>query len=151
MLLLEESWKFCQYQISLSSTGPGASCSFHIVGIHSPRAQPVAGGLYLFIVLADLFLIIEIQGASPGAEAAVRYSSRNHFSQRGHCYLLMSQWSPRTVLIKLCEAALPVCVSHTPAACFASHSICSSLINSFFPLLGFHFTSPPEISEPKES
>lgn len=60
VLLLEESWKFCQYKISLFSTGPGASCSFHIVGIHSPRAQPIASGLYLFIVLADLFLIIEI-------------------------------------------------------------------------------------------
>lgn len=58
MLLLEESWKFCQYQISLSSTGPGAGCSFHIgVGIHSLCAQPIAGGLHLFIVLADLFLI----------------------------------------------------------------------------------------------
>lgn len=61
VLLLEESWKFCQYQISLSSTGPGASHSFHIgVGIHSLCAQPVAGGFYLFIVLADLFLITEI-------------------------------------------------------------------------------------------
>lgn len=38
-------------------------------------------------------------------------------------------------------------VSHTPAACFACRSICSSLINGFFPLLGFHSVSPPEISE----
>lgn len=60
MIPLEEFWKFCQYQIFLSSTGSGACRSFHIgVGIHSLCAQPGAGGLYLFVVLADLLLTTE--------------------------------------------------------------------------------------------